>query len=83
MNDWIADRSPKEPDDYIVTVTDRDYIWVTVAYFGKEEWWEDYDACQHNYDKLTYKVLAWMPFPKPYEEVKHEEKKVRIKAKEY
>ena len=68
MNNWTTDKLPKKPDDYIVTVKDGDYKWVTVAYFGKGQWYDNYDGYQHDCDRLQYTVTAWMPFPEPYKE---------------
>lgn len=64
---WIycRERNPSENGDYLVTYIDDVYdeCFTSIGYYGREQWWEDYDGCKHQYDKLD--VFAWMPIPKP------------------
>ena len=58
--DWIpvTDRLPEKEGDYLVTKIDSyDISIIGLAYYRTEWGWS-----------TSYKVTAWIPLPKPYEE---------------
>ena len=72
MNKWTEPRN-KLPgqfkDCFLVTIKrlDDGYKWVQILLWDVWEWkwWEEDDK---KVDASRFKILAWMPLPKPYRE---------------
>lgn len=65
---WILckDELPPQNTDVIITVVDKPCRFTKVGWLMGETWISDND-------KVCGNVVAWMPLPKPYEEVKSAE----------
>jgi hypothetical protein len=66
---WIpmSERLPEMDERVLVTSGGYDYyVWDCMSNRGDDYFWEDEEGFYHN----KYEVVAWMPLPEPYQEVK-------------
>ena len=80
MSDWIScsDRFPEESGEYLVTVrVDEDNSIVLNAWFNKRNvvplfnysvGWHLLNEWYDLTNQLRDNIVAWMPYPEPYEE---------------
>ena len=55
--EWITDRVPEEPGEYLVTFDDGEYRFTRTC-----EWWDGWIKSEDDLE-----VVAWMDMPEPYE----------------
>ena len=76
-SDWIPcnERLPDESGEYLVTIKEED-SFVTEAWFwkdtkflcGERPGWKLLNEWYQFNDEMREKIIAWMPYPKAYEE---------------
>lgn len=77
---WIpcSERLPENDNEVLITVWDAedDYVEVYKGFYQGHEWWTQWcHGCSKIKDEPCGEniVIAWMPLPEPYKEVKQSE----------